>query len=58
MAVTPEKDFNDNRFLEEMPEFYKLVDVMLVSLEDKVYVNMTVPGKAQSYMAVGKPIMV
>ena len=30
---------------------------MLVTLEDKPYANMTIPGKVQSYMAVGKPII-
>lgn len=30
---------------------------MLVTLETKVYVNMTVPSKVQSYMAAGKPII-
>ena len=30
---------------------------MLVVLEDKPYANMTISGKVQSYMAVGKPIM-
>ena len=43
--------------LDEMPELYKLADVMIVSLEDKSYANTTVPGKVQSYMAAGKPII-
>ena len=30
---------------------------MLVTIEDKSYTNMTIPGKVQSYMAVGKPIV-
>ena len=30
---------------------------MLVTLEDKSYANMTIPGKVQSYMAAGKPIV-
>lgn len=43
--------------LEEMPKLYSIADVMLVTLEDKPYANMTIPGKVQSYMAVGKPII-
>ena len=43
--------------LEEMPGLYKIADAMLVTLEDKPYANMTIPGKVQSYMAVGKPII-
>ena len=30
---------------------------MLVTLENKPYANMTIPGKVQSYMAAGKPII-
>lgn len=40
-----------------MPKLYKIADTMLVTLEDKPYANMTIPGKVQSYMAVGKPII-
>lgn len=39
-----------------MPGLYKIADAMLVILEDKPYANMTMPGKVQSYMAVGKPV--
>ncbi len=41
----------------DMPNLYKIADAMLVTLEDKSYANMTIPGKVQSYMAVGKPII-
>ena len=30
---------------------------MLVTLEDKPYANMTIPGKVQSYMAAGKAVV-
>ena len=49
--------FYGQRSLEDMPELYKIADAMLVTLEDKPYANMTIPGKVQSYMAVGKPII-
>ncbi len=49
--------FYGQRSLEEMLEFYALADVVLVTLEDKPYANMTVPGKVQSYMATGKPLL-
>ena len=49
--------FYGQRPLEDMPKLYKIADVMLVTLEDKPYANMTIPGKVQSYMAVGKPII-
>lgn len=49
--------FYGQRPLEDMPRLYKIADLMLVTLEDKPYANMTIPGKVQSYMAVGKPII-
>jgi len=49
--------FYGQRPLEDMPELYKIADVMLVALEDKPYANVTIPGKVQSYMAAGKPII-
>lgn len=49
--------FYGQKPLSEMPELYRLADIMLVTLEDKPYANMTIPGKVQSYMAAGKPII-
>ena len=49
--------FYGQRPLEDMPGLYKIADAMLVTLEDKPYANMTIPGKVQSYMAVGKPVI-
>lgn len=48
--------FYGQRPLEDMPKLYNIADIMLVTLEDKPYANMTIPGKVQSYMASGKPI--
>ena len=49
--------FYGHKPLEDMPELYKIADTMLVTLEDKPYANMTIPGKIQSYMSAGKPII-
>ena len=49
--------FYGQRPLEDMPKLYNIADIMLVTLEDKPYANMTIPGKVQSYMASGKPIV-
>lgn len=49
--------FYGQRPLEDMPGLYKSADAMLVTLEDRPYANMTIPGKVQSYMAAGKPII-
>lgn len=49
--------FYDRRPLEEMPEFYSKADAMLVTLAADPVLSLTLPGKVQSYMAVGKPII-
>ncbi|MDY5440683.1 MAG: glycosyltransferase family 4 protein [Candidatus Enteromonas sp.] len=49
--------FHGRQPLEKMVEFYSLADAMLVTLEDKPYARMTIPGKVQSYLACGKPII-
>lgn len=49
--------FYGQRPLEDMPTLYKSADAMLVTLEDKEYANITIPGKVQSYMASGKPVI-
>ena len=40
-----------------MPYFFKLADIMLVSLKDEYIFSLTVPSKIQSYMASSKPIV-
>ena len=49
--------FYGRRPLEEMPYFYSLADAMLVTLKADPILSLTLPGKVQSYMAVGKPII-
>lgn len=49
--------FYGRRPLEEMPEFYAMADAMLLTLEADPVMSMTLPGKVQSYMAAGKPII-
>ena len=43
--------------LERMPSFYKCADALLVSLRADPVMAMTIPGKVQSYMAAGVPIL-
>lgn len=43
--------------LEDMPKFYALADAMIVSLQADSVLSLTLPGKVQSYMAVGRPII-
>lgn len=49
--------FYGRRPLEEMPDFYSKADAMLVTLASDPVLSLTLPGKVQSYMAVGKPII-
>lgn len=43
--------------LDDMPKFYKMADVMLVGLKKDDLVSYTLPGKVQTYMCAGKPII-
>ena len=56
------KDQNNISFygrkpLEEMPKYYSMADAMLVTLKNDPVLSLTLPGKVQSYMAAGKPII-
>ena len=41
----------------EMPRYYAHADAMLVTLMDDPFISLTLPGKVQTYMAAGKPII-
>lgn len=43
--------------LARMPSFYKCADALLVSLRSESIFAMTVPGKVQSYLAAGRPLL-
>lgn len=43
--------------VEKMPEIYGASDALLVTLSADPVISMTLPGKVQSYMAAGKPII-
>lgn len=43
--------------LEDVPEKYAQSDGLIVSLSDNQVLSMSFPGKIQSYMAAGKPII-
>lgn len=49
--------FHGRRALDEMPEFYAMADAMLVTLTADPFISLTLPGKVQTYMAAGKPIL-
>jgi colanic acid biosynthesis glycosyl transferase WcaI len=43
--------------VERMPSFYKHADALLVSLKDDPVFSMTIPGKLQSYLSSGIPVV-
>lgn len=49
--------FHGRQPVEKMPEYYCMADAMLVTLSDNETISYTLPGKIQSYMAAGKPIL-
>ena len=49
--------FYGRKPVEEMPEFYSKADAMLITLAADPVLSLTLPGKVQSYMSVGKPII-
>ncbi|MDD3921486.1 MAG: glycosyltransferase family 4 protein [Eubacteriales bacterium] len=63
VALAEQKQLSQNvtfygrRPIDDMPAFYAMADAMLVSMRNDASVNDTLPGKVQSYMAAGKPIL-
>ncbi|MDQ7001663.1 MAG: glycosyltransferase family 4 protein, partial [Ghiorsea sp.] len=45
------------RDMATMPAYFSLADAMLVTLRDDPVMATTIPGKVQSYLACGKPIV-
>lgn len=43
--------------IDRMPSFYRRADALLVSLKDEPVFAMTIPGKLQSYLAAGIPVL-
>lgn len=43
--------------VDRMPSFYAQADVLLVSLKKDPTFSMTIPGKVQSYLVAGRPIV-
>lgn len=41
----------------DMPSYYSMADAMLITMRNDNVLSYTLPGKVQSYMAAGKPII-
>lgn len=57
LNVTNKVIFYGRRPLSDMPKFYAIADAMIVTLSSNPVISYTLPGKVQSYMAAGKPIL-
>ena len=49
--------FHGRQPIEQMPRYYAMADAMLVTMQKDPVLSLTLPGKVQSYMAAGKPII-
>ncbi|HHX37474.1 MAG TPA: glycosyltransferase family 4 protein [Clostridiaceae bacterium] len=56
LSINDRVIFYDQKPASEMPYFYKLADVFLLSLASDSAIALTLPGKLQGYMGAGKPI--
>ncbi len=56
-ADLPRVIFHGRKPIEEMPKYYEMADAMLVTLTKDPIISLTLPGKVQTYMAAGKPVV-
>lgn len=49
--------FHGRKDHSEMPKYFAMADAMLLTLIADPFISLTLPGKAQAYMATGKPII-
>lgn len=49
--------FYGRKPVDEMPKYYEMADAMLITMLDNPVISKTLPGKIQTYMAAGKPII-
>ncbi|MBR5540016.1 MAG: glycosyltransferase family 4 protein [Clostridia bacterium] len=49
--------FYGRKPLRDMPTYYAMADAMLVTMQKDPVISLTLPGKVQSYLAAGKPII-
>lgn len=48
--------FYGNQKRDDMPDFYRKADALLITLRGNNFVGNTMPGKLQTYMSCGKPV--
>lgn len=57
MGLEERVTFYGRKPLEQMPAYYRMADAFLLTLKGGDFVGQTLPGKLQSYMSAGKPIV-
>lgn len=57
MGLNDRVIFTGRKPVEDMPKYYGMADAMIVTLADNDTISYTLPGKIQSYMAAGKPVI-
>ncbi len=57
LGLTDRILFYGQRPATEMPAFFSKASALLVTLKRHEYISYTLPGKVQSYMAAGKPVI-
>lgn len=57
LGVSDKIIFYGNQKREDMPEYYRKADALLITLRGNNAVGNTMPGKLQMYMTTGKPIL-
>jgi glycosyltransferase involved in cell wall biosynthesis len=53
----PNITFYGRQDIEKMPSFYTMADAGLVTMKADPVISLTIPGKVQSYMAAGLPVI-
>ncbi|PWM44751.1 MAG: glycosyltransferase WbuB [Clostridiales bacterium] len=49
--------FYGRKPVEQMPKYYAMADAMIITMQSDPVLSLTVPGKLQTYMLAGKPII-
>lgn len=57
LGIESKVHLHGQKNLEQMPFYFSQADVLFVSLKNEDIFNLTIPGKIQSYLASGKPIL-
>ncbi|MCK5130024.1 MAG: glycosyltransferase family 4 protein [Clostridiales bacterium] len=57
LGVSHQVTFHGRQPLDTMPKFYETADILLVTLKANHFIELTLPGKVQTYMAAGRPIL-